>query len=422
MDSSIPINSILTAANSAEYIVQQTTTIAINTNNIINLVFSAGTATATTAGIHEYASGMTVTISGADQPAYNGVFVIQVTADNLFTYEVSGSPVTPATGTISATANTATVSVVSNDFGEDQNLATGAALTWTTPLPGIDSTAFVQFEGLVGGTDVESTDDFRSRVLGTYQNPNTPFNVEEIIDLAREINGVTRVFVEEPDFATGSTPVLALTQVAGVARATFTAAHELISGMVISISGATQLNYNVSNVVILVDSPTSFIFLVDPTLTSPATGTIFSAWAAVQPGQTKVLFTRDNDPSIIPTASEVLDVYNKLLTIKPAHMSARDLIVVAPAAVPINFNFSSTSPDTPTMRSAIIANLDAFFRQETSVGQTLFLKVINATILNTIDTETGQTLQNFILTSPSTDTHILSGQIPTMGTQNLVPP
>lgn len=41
-----------------------------------------------------------VNVRGANQPEYNGVFAVSVTDPNSFTYTVSGSPATPATGSI----------------------------------------------------------------------------------------------------------------------------------------------------------------------------------------------------------------------------------------------------------------------------------------------------------------------------------
>lgn len=61
---------------------------------------SGTTATVTTPQAHGYFSGDTVAVSGADQQAYNGDQTITVTSDTTFTYTVSGSPTTPATGDI----------------------------------------------------------------------------------------------------------------------------------------------------------------------------------------------------------------------------------------------------------------------------------------------------------------------------------
>lgn len=387
--------------------------------DISTLTFLSGTATATTVGEHDFGSGMLVTISGADQPEYNGTFPIFATNSNVFTYEVSGNPITPATGTIKASADLASVELLSVDTGVVQNLDNGAILNVTTPLAGVDSISYVEFSGILGGTDVESDDNFRQRILEKYQNPNTPFNVANIIDVAKEVSGVTRVFVEEPTTTTGTYVVTSLTQTNNIAVCVTAVPHSLISGMYISITGAVQLDYNVFSAPVLVIDANTFIYLVQNNPTSPATGTIHTSFAAVQPGQTRVFFTRDNDENIIPTPSEVDDVKNKLLTIKPAHMSVVDLIVLAPISVPLTFNFASITPDTPSMRRAIHATLEAFFRESTVVGETLLQKAYNAAIFDTIDTETGETLQNFSLNLPTGDITILSGQLATFQGDNL---
>lgn len=61
------------------------------------------TATVTHTG-HGLATGMKVVIRGADQQEYNGVHQITVTGTDTYTYTVSGTPASPATGTITSTA------------------------------------------------------------------------------------------------------------------------------------------------------------------------------------------------------------------------------------------------------------------------------------------------------------------------------
>lgn len=63
---------------------------------------SGATATATCTS-HGLVDGKKVLIKGADQQEYNGVFTVTVTGTNTFTYTVSGTPATPATGTIVST-------------------------------------------------------------------------------------------------------------------------------------------------------------------------------------------------------------------------------------------------------------------------------------------------------------------------------
>jgi len=65
----------------------------------VSLIRSGTTATATVTA-HGYSIGDTVRVKGADQADYNGWFEIQSADSNTFTYTVSDSATTPATGTI----------------------------------------------------------------------------------------------------------------------------------------------------------------------------------------------------------------------------------------------------------------------------------------------------------------------------------
>jgi len=74
--------------------------------SITSITRSSTIATVTTGTAHGYVTGDTVAISGANESSYNGSFTIVVTGTTTFTYVVSGSPTTPATGTITASALT----------------------------------------------------------------------------------------------------------------------------------------------------------------------------------------------------------------------------------------------------------------------------------------------------------------------------
>jgi hypothetical protein len=67
--------------------------------------------------------------------------------------------------------------------------------------------------------------------------------------------------------------ITSLTQTAGLATATVSAGHQLVTGDSVYISGADQSQYN-GNFTATVTSPTDFTFSVDPLAISPATGTI----------------------------------------------------------------------------------------------------------------------------------------------------
>ena len=103
----------------------------------VTITRSGSTATVTHTA-HGMANGDKVTISGADQSEYNGIKTITNVATNSYDYTVSGTPTTPATGTIIATqvflsALTDASGVASVDFPyvSDQPI-TGRARKGTT--------------------------------------------------------------------------------------------------------------------------------------------------------------------------------------------------------------------------------------------------------------------------------------------------
>ena len=70
-----------------------------DTADTVTITRSATTATVTHTA-HGYTTGDDVVIRGANEGPYNGIHTITVTGVNSYTYTVSGSPATPATGTI----------------------------------------------------------------------------------------------------------------------------------------------------------------------------------------------------------------------------------------------------------------------------------------------------------------------------------
>ena len=65
-----------------------------------SVTFSGGTVTVTTSAAHGYITGADITVKDAVEAEYNGRFNITVTGDSTFTYAITGTPSTPATGTV----------------------------------------------------------------------------------------------------------------------------------------------------------------------------------------------------------------------------------------------------------------------------------------------------------------------------------
>lgn len=335
----IPISTTLQSSDAQEYVTVSDTTIAANAI-AVTISRVGSTATAVTSSPHNLASGIDVVISGAVPADYNGTFTIMVIDAVTFTYTVSGSPASPATGVPIASYSTGLTPVESSTEGEITNQTSGASLTLGSPIAGVNSSGFVDFDGLQGGTDEESDEDFRARAIEKWQNPNTPFNVDGIISQAKLVPGVTRVFV-----------------------------REITPGV----------------------------------------------------GQVTIYFTRDNDESgSIPSASEVDDVRDSILLIKPAHTVEVDVIVEAPVAVTADFIISGISPNTTTMQTAIQNNLEQLFDETTDVGVSLKQNDFISAINRTVDTETGDILQDFNVDDPTGDVVVDANELPILGTVSFV--
>ena len=81
----------------------------------------SGTATAISTNAHGYVTGATVVISGAGQSEYNGSYSVTVIDDYTFTYVVTGSPASPATGIITASYTMIEDSIVQLVAQDDKN-------------------------------------------------------------------------------------------------------------------------------------------------------------------------------------------------------------------------------------------------------------------------------------------------------------
>jgi uncharacterized phage protein gp47/JayE len=338
LNSVVPIGTQLTSATGEVFELQAEVSLTNQVITITSLTRSGNTVTAIAAG-HSLASGMAPTISGANQAAYNGVHTVAVIDEDTFTYEIASAPATPATGTILASFVGAAGTVVSADNGIDQNLLSGARLTLSTPISGVTAAAFVRVDGITGGTDVETDDALRARVMESRANPTANFSPTEIEKRAKSVIGVTRVKVNR---------------------------------------------------------------------------------ATPDPGDVTVLFVRDGDANIIPSAADIEQVRLKLLEILPATSEEDALIVDAPDAVDVNFNFTAISPNTQSMKDAIAATLEAFFQDEVQIEVSITEDQIRSSIIQTIDTETGFALQSFTLSTPTADIPITAGNIARLGTVTFV--
>lgn len=99
----------------------------------VTITRSGTTATATwIGGTHPFATGQKIVHSGANQGDYNGAFTVTVTSPSTYTFTVSGSPATPATGTILAVVGD-TTDLVALAGVERVSSATDVEFVFTKP-------------------------------------------------------------------------------------------------------------------------------------------------------------------------------------------------------------------------------------------------------------------------------------------------
>ena len=399
-----------------EYTVITGATISDQVISVLSITRSGATATVTVVDNHGLVSVVPVTVAGADQAEYNVTdATIVVTGLDTFTYQVTGTPVSPATGTITAAFTSASVEIQSVETGAATNLDLDTPLSLQSPIVDVDDTLTVDFGAVGGGADEELLTEYRARYLEKIRNPVAHFNESDIIAQAKTVTGVTRVFVEPAGTEIGTISVTSITLFGQVATVTTASPHGFDDGQTTTIAGAVETEYNVNAARIIIESTTVFHYVLTGSPSTPATGTITST-TSVPLGQVRTFFMRDNDPDPIPTASEVDTVTDKINEILPTTTSVNDNIVSAPTPVPVDYTFTELTPDTSTMRTAVEANITQFHDEETVVGVNVDEDAYRAAIKNTVDPETGDTVLSFDLSTPSGDIVINSGQIATKGT------
>ena len=413
--STIPISTQVTSDDGNIYQTTAAGTITATTLTISSLTRSGSTVTATTSGNHGLASSLSVVISGANETEYNGTYAINVTGLTTFTYSITTTPTTPATGTIQGDIDYANVAVTSTEYGASQNKDAGASLGLASPISGVNATAYVDFSEIAGGSDVESDDDFSTRYIFRRQNLPANFNKTDIIQQAKLVNGVTRVWVQGAGEFDSSITATGVTRNGDYLAVFNKTAHGLYNGQAITVTGANETEYNVVQKKILKIDADNFGYLVSGTPSTPATGTIVASFPVAALGQVRVFFVRDNDTSIFPSAGEITDVYNKILEIKPSTMSASDVIVDAPTAVTVNFTFSAITPNTAAMQTAIKNALTDYFNSSANLATDIRAIDYNSVINSVVDSG-GNQLQSFTLTSPITDISVGISELAVLGT------
>lgn len=225
----------------------------------VTITRSGTTATATsTDGPHGYTNGQSVTIAGAEQTQYNGTKTITWISATQFSFPVTvtgSAPTSPATGSPAITGKLIRAAVT--------NTSTGSYGTFrysTTEPHGLSNGATFYDYGL-------------STSALTVANA-TAYTFEATVSgWATGVNGSVVLIV-----ASGLPSVSSIVLVGDQAEVTTSSAHGFVTGNLVTISGATQTQYNTNGPVpITIVSSTKFryqLYGASESPATPATGTI----------------------------------------------------------------------------------------------------------------------------------------------------
>lgn len=124
------------------------------------------------------------------------------------------------------------------------------------------------------------------------------------------------------------------------------------------------------------------------------------------------ILKEDNE---IPTTGEIETIKEFFEPFLPITDDYSNIHIEAPTLFENDFNFNSITPDTSTMRQAILNNLTAFFEERSIEGLTIKEDQYRSVITNSVDPESLTRLSDFDLASPTGDLVVTIGQINTLG-------
>lgn len=292
---------------------------------------------------HNLATGVTGVITGGIDSSLNGSFELRIIDPYTIEYDL----VTEFTG-ISLEPNpvlTATwgnASIICTDLGIDGNIDAGIAMTVDAPPSGVNSEALITFDGVADGSDVETLEAWRARVIEGLGTDFGTFSENEIRIVAKSVPGVTRVFVRGPK-------------------------------RYVEDEEGSQIYQGVG-----VDG-----YPVE--------------------GRVRIAFLRENDADPIPSSLEVLQVRNVIQALRPGHIMEDDVEVLAPERYSLEVRFHHITPDTPGMRASVRAQIKQYLVETAGWGGVLENEGIRCAIRGAIDIETGQTLKSYSLDTPTMD-------------------
>lgn len=123
---------------------------------------------------HNLGNLMTLIIAGVNESGFNGDQEISIVDENTISFASAGSDIT-ATGTITASFFGVRINVKSTlpNSSSNKTFNNTIELGFTTDL----TDAYITYNGITGGTDIESLTSFKSRIVNYLQYPQNIGNI-----------------------------------------------------------------------------------------------------------------------------------------------------------------------------------------------------------------------------------------------------
>jgi uncharacterized phage protein gp47/JayE len=256
----------------------------------------------------------------------------------------------PYTATADATVGPdglVTVPVVAAIDGGATNADVGMFVSLDQPPAGINAGG--RFVGpITGGSDIETNDELRTRMLFRYAQPPQGGAESDYVEWATEVPGVTRAWVNGNGMGPGTVVVYPMFDIANAAHGGFPQGTD----------GCAALE---------------------------ARG---------------------------PTASgDQLIVADHIYPLRPVTAL---VFVIAPVPLPIDVTLAALDPGDAATRAAIVASLEDMFLSTAVVGGTVWPSQLYAAISGT------DGVHHFDIVSPAAPVVVAAGQLPVMGTLDVV--
>ena len=232
----------------------------------VSSVTSSGTTATVTLPNNGFFNGETITIAGASQPEYDGSFVLSNVTANSFTYTISGSPVSPATGTITACPTTDVLAVQTlMATPADQDFYVSPAITGNIAITQVGLKTFAEPTPGMYNTPGSWQPDLTFSVQHGFYSATFP------LTLSTTTPGAS-IYYTTDNSTPGSQAITSITFSGTTATATTADAVAFVSGDEVQITGATPAVYD-GEFVITGTGVDTFTYTLLSTPTSNASGT-----------------------------------------------------------------------------------------------------------------------------------------------------